>query len=156
TSGRALHAVSRHGLLPSAHLDALVQPAPPPPLPEGELSLDDLVERVQGHVRATMRATGDWRPAIDGLRPLNSVLWQRLSTQDRERFLAATARTWEVRRHRMAAPVAEQIGRLRHDGTLAISAATVDRVTDTDAGVEVTLSDGRCLAVEAVVNCTGP
>lgn len=154
--GRVLHAVSRHGLLPSAHLECLVQPAPPPALPEGELALDDLVERIQGHVRQTMRASGDWRPAIDGLRPLHSVLWQRLSASDRERFLAGTSRSWEVRRHRMAAPVARAIGQLRHAGTLSVTAATVDRVTETATALEVTLSDGRCLTVEAVVNCTGP
>lgn len=154
--GRTLHAVSRHGLLPSAHLEDLVQPVPPPALPDGELTLAALVEVVQEHVRATTRATGDWRCAIDSLRPLNPVLWQRLSERDRSEFLATTARSWEIRRHRMAAPIAREIGRQRGDGGLSITAATVEQVAETDDALAVTLSDGRCLQVGAVVNCTGP
>ncbi len=38
--GRVVHAVSRHGLLPSAHREELVTPVPAPDLPAGELSLD--------------------------------------------------------------------------------------------------------------------
>ncbi|MFL6101617.1 MAG: FAD/NAD(P)-binding protein [Actinomycetales bacterium] len=153
---RTIHAVSRHGLLPGAHLDALVQPVAPPAIPDGDLSLDALVGLVREHVRSTTRATGDWRCAIDSLRPLNPVLWQRLSDSDRAKFVAGTARSWEVRRHRMAAPVAREIGRLRHDGRLSITAASVNTVLETEQGLEVTLSDGRCLQVGAVVNCTGP
>jgi uncharacterized NAD(P)/FAD-binding protein YdhS len=154
--GRTLHAVSRHGLLPSAHLETLVQPVSPPAVPDGELTLAALVDIVQDHVRSTMRATGDWRCAIDSLRPLNPVLWQRLSDSDRAEFLATTARAWEIRRHRMAAPIAGEIGRQRRDGRLSVTAAVVEQVAETAEGVEVTLSDGRCLEVEAVVNCTGP
>jgi uncharacterized NAD(P)/FAD-binding protein YdhS len=160
--GRTLHAVSRHGLLPRAHHDDLVSPAAPPALPDGELTLDRLAATVQAHVVETVRATGDWRPAIDGLRPINSALWQRLSAEDRSRFLRTLGRHWEVRRHRMAAPVAREIARLRQAGRLQVRAAAVTDVTDVtqvpaEGGrLRVTLSDGHSLTVAAVVNCTGP
>src|SRR4051794_8917801 len=75
--GRVVHAISRHGLLPAAHRDGLVTPAAPPELPglsDGDLTLADLTAAVQAHVDETTRRTGDWRAAIDGLRPLNSVI----------------------------------------------------------------------------------
>jgi uncharacterized NAD(P)/FAD-binding protein YdhS len=154
--GRTVHAVSRHGLLPAAHRDALVIPAAPPELPDGELTLDVLTDAMAEHVRETTRRTGDWRSAIDGLRPLNSALWQRLSLHDKERFLATTARRWEVRRHRMAAPVARRIARLRQERRLVVHAGQVSAVHEAGAQLDVQLSDGRSLRVTAVVNCTGP
>jgi uncharacterized NAD(P)/FAD-binding protein YdhS len=155
---RAVQAISRHGLLPAAHRDGLVTPAPPPELPDGELTLADLAAAVRAHVDETTRRTGDWRPAIDGLRPLNSVIWQRLSAEDRATFLASTARHWEIRRHRMAGPVARDIGALRQSGQLVVRAGEVSAAeTDLDgAGLVVTLSGGETVRVAAVVNCTGP
>ena len=128
--GRTVHAISRHGLLPSAHRVDLVTPAAPPELPDGDLTLAALTETLSSHVAETTRRTGDWRPAIDGLRPLNSTLWQRLSLADREQFLAGAARTWEVRRHRMAAPVAQQIAALRQSGALTVRAGQVAGVAE--------------------------
>jgi uncharacterized NAD(P)/FAD-binding protein YdhS/tetratricopeptide (TPR) repeat protein len=154
--GRVVHAVSRHGLLPAAHREDLVAPVPAPDLPEGELSLSDLTRAVRDHVDRTARATGDWRPAIDGLRPLNSTLWQRLSPQDQQQFLATTARHWEVRRHRMAAPVARRIAALRQDGRLAVRRGEVAGCIESGTGLKVMLADGSQLEVAAVVNCTGP
>jgi uncharacterized NAD(P)/FAD-binding protein YdhS/tetratricopeptide (TPR) repeat protein len=154
--GRVVHAVSRHGLLPSAHREDLVTPAPAPELPEGELSLAALTQTMSAHVEQTIRATGDWRPAIDGLRPLNSVLWQRLSPTDQAAFIETTARSWEVRRHRMAAPVAHRIAGLRQDGTLRVRSSRVADCREDGDQVVVSLSDGSTVRVAAVVNCTGP
>ena len=49
----------------------------------------------------TVDETGDWRAAIDGLRPVTAQLWQGLDDEDKRRFLADHARTWDVHRHRM-------------------------------------------------------
>jgi uncharacterized NAD(P)/FAD-binding protein YdhS len=153
---RTLHAISRHGLLPAAHRTALVHPAAPPELAEGPLTLAELTATVRRHVAEAVRRKGDWRCAIDGLRPINSALWQRLSESDRGEFLTEVARSWEVRRHRMAAPVAREIERLRRSGRLTVQAATLISAEETGDHLRVTLSDGRCLDVAAVVNCTGP
>ncbi len=154
--GRTVHAISRHGLLPSAHRVDLVTPAAPPEFPDGDLTLAALTETLSSHVAETTRRTGDWRPAIDGLRPLNSTLWQRLSLADREQFLAGEARIWEVRRHRMAAPVAQQIAALRQSGALTVRAGQVAGVAESSEGLRVQLADGAQIDAVAVVNCTGP
>jgi uncharacterized NAD(P)/FAD-binding protein YdhS/tetratricopeptide (TPR) repeat protein len=154
--GRVVHAVSRHGLLPAAHRTELVTPVAPPALPDGELALDDLTALVSTHVAETTECTGDWRPAIDGLRPLNSVIWQRLSLTDRTRFLTEHARSWEVRRHRMAAPVASSIAALRGAGQLVVRAGRIADVREVPTGLRIQLVDGSAMGVSAVVNCTGP
>ncbi|MEU4877519.1 FAD/NAD(P)-binding protein [Streptomyces sp. NPDC021608] len=151
---RVLHAVSRHGLLPQEHLPTPAPPVEPPDL-DGSRGLDALRRDVRGHLAATRRACGDWRPALDGLRPLTAALWQRLPVADRARFLHEDLRTWEVHRHRMAPATATALRALLAAGRLRIGAGEVARAVPVDDAVEVTLGDGTRLRVGAVVDCTG-
>ena len=85
--GRVLHAVSRSGRLPKAHVSALKLAAIPditgaPPW--------KVTEQARQHVLGVVRASGDWRPAIDGLRFQVSSLWERLSGADRVAFPPTT------------------------------------------------------------------
>ena len=43
--------------------------------------------RAAEHIARVQRATGDWRPAVDGLRTVVQALWQRLDESDRTEFL---------------------------------------------------------------------
>ncbi|MFI6146647.1 FAD/NAD(P)-binding protein [Streptomyces sp. NPDC051109] len=153
--GRVLHAVSRHGLLPQSHT---TRPAPPvaPPGLDGPDTLDALRRAVLRHVAATRRIHGDWRPALDGLRPVTADLWQRLNPADQDRFLSEDLRVWETHRHRLAPASAAALQELRGEGLLEVSAGEVVRSDPDGAGVRVGLRDGRELRVGAVVNCTGP
>jgi uncharacterized NAD(P)/FAD-binding protein YdhS len=151
---RVLHAVSRHGLLPQEHLPAAAPPAEPPDL-DGSYGLDALRRDVRRHLSATRRACGDWRPALDGLRPLTAALWQQLPLADRVRFLVEDLRTWEVHRHRMAPATAATLRELLASGRLRIGAGEVVHAAPAGDAVEVVLSDGTRLRVGAVVNCTG-
>lgn len=152
---RVVHAVSRHGLLPQEHLPCPAPPAEAPAGLDGSLGLDALRRVVRRHLSATRRACGDWRPALDGLRPLTATLWQQLPAADRARFLAEDLRTWEVHRHRMAPAAAATLRRLLASGLLQTRAATVAGAVPVDGAVEVALGDGTRLRVAAVVNCTG-
>ncbi len=154
--GRTLHTVSRHDVVPARHVLPTGPPVPPPPGITRLHGLDELRTAVVSHVERTIEETGDWRPAIDGLRPVTAQLWRGLSDDDRRRFLTDDARTWEALRHRMPPITAERLtavrdaGRwVRHRGTVTAAEADAD-------GLVVTLSDGTHLAVAAVVNCTGP
>ncbi|WP_063766942.1 FAD/NAD(P)-binding protein [Streptomyces sp. NRRL S-813] len=152
--GRVLHAVSRHGLLPQEHLPVAAAAAQPPQL-DAAHGLDALRRGVRRYLAAGRRSRGDWRPAMDGLRPVTAALWQQLSTADRRRFVEEDLRTWEVHRHRVAPATAVALGALRASGRLQVAAAEVVRAVPDDDAVAVTLSDGRRLRVGAVVNCTG-
>ena len=154
--GRTLYSVSRHDLVPTAHALPTTPPVPPPPGITRTHSLDELRAIVHAHVARTVAETGDWRAAIDGLRPVTAQLWRGLSEEDRRSFVAEDARAWEVRRHRMPPLTArrlaaiEESGRwVRHTGTVVAAEADGERT-------RVQLSDGTVLEVAAVVNCTGP
>jgi uncharacterized NAD(P)/FAD-binding protein YdhS len=151
--GRRIHAISRHGLLPSAHASGPLPAMPPPSLPGGPLSLRRLRTAVLGHVAASRATHGDWRPAIDSLRPVTADLWGRLSLHGRAEFLRTDLRHWEVRRHRMAPATGDRLRSLLAGGSLDVAA---DAVRDFSAAGEVLLASGRTTHATAVVNCTGP
>jgi uncharacterized NAD(P)/FAD-binding protein YdhS len=151
--GRVLHAVSRHGTLPAVHVAGPLPPYPPPVLQPGELRLSTLRAAVRRHLCAAVRELGDWRPAVDSLRPVTAELWGRLSEVDRVEFLREDARWWEVHRHRMPPDVGARIAECLRTGRLVLRTGSVSGAT---RGGEVTLSDGTRLRDAAVVNCTGP
>ena len=90
-SGVRLHVASRHGMLPLPHATAPAPPAAAPPVPDGEgLTL----ARVRRLVFTQLRSVGgDWRPAIDGMRPIEEVAEAvRRALAPAGRVDAATAR----------------------------------------------------------------
>ena len=85
--GRTLHTVSRHDLVPAAHRMPTTPLVPPPPGITRIGTLDELKRVVDAHVERTVEETGDWRAAIDGLRPVTAQLWQGLGDEDKRRFV---------------------------------------------------------------------
>jgi len=148
--------VSRHGVLPEAHI-AQTHVAWVTKVPEGPLTADLLAETVCGEIEAARARDVDWRPVVDGLRPATQAIWLRLPLAERERFLAVYARDWEVRRHRMAREIADRIDGYRADGRLTIRQGTLVEVHDRGEVADVVIEAGEpALAYHAVVNCTGP
>lgn len=155
-SGRRVHAVSRGGQLPRPHALTALPPLQADPGLPGR-SLAELRAAVRRHVAAAVRAHGDWRPAVDGLRPLTQAMWARLCDEDRADFLARDASRWNVHRHRMPPATAESVQRALAARRLRLHRGRVRDVAEhPDGGLAVTLSGGRTLHVGWVVDCTGP
>jgi uncharacterized NAD(P)/FAD-binding protein YdhS len=155
--GRTVYAVSRRGKLPRVHAAGQQPPVPPADLPDDiDLDIATLRPAVEEHLRATIRSHGDWRPALDGMRPHTARLWSMLCDNCRADFLSKDALRWDVHRHRMPRRTAAVVGRLRATGGLQVSAGTVTTVDDEGTALVVHLSDGTIRRVAHVVNCTGP
>jgi uncharacterized NAD(P)/FAD-binding protein YdhS len=153
---RVVHAVSRSGRLPRVHARTAKLAAIPDVSGWGS-SHAELRERVGRHLGEVARTTGDWRPAMDGLRFQISTLWNRMSEADRAAFLAQDAGRWNVLRHRMPISSATTLHDLRLAGRLHLHRATVTAVAPlSHGGLRVDRSDGRPDDVGWVVNCTGP
>ncbi|MGI5403697.1 FAD/NAD(P)-binding protein [Streptomyces sp. CA-135486] len=156
--GRTVHAVSRRGLLPLPH--AAVPPSRTTfqlgPV-TGPLDLAQLKRRLRHHAALYQRHYGDWRPAVDELRPHISQVWQQLSFADRERFLTGELRNWEVHRHRLPPATDRALADAQRAGLLTVQAAEVvkARTSDDGCGVSVQLSNGWSATVGALINCTG-
>jgi uncharacterized NAD(P)/FAD-binding protein YdhS len=120
-----------------------------------------MVRKVEDEIVSTIRDGGDWRQAIDSLRPVTNQIWMRFSDSDRRRFVERLSRRWDVHRHRMAPAVAAMLGELRGAGRLSVEQASVTGIRAVDDGVEVTLQrpnpgGPEAVRYDRVVNCTGP
>ncbi|MFF7985827.1 FAD/NAD(P)-binding protein [Streptomyces sp. NPDC007901] len=154
--GRTVHALSRSGLLPQPHA---LGPAGAMPAPDGldDTSLGRLRRAVWRHVSRSVRTHGDWRPALDSLRPHTARLWRSLTPEEREEFLAREGALWNTHRHRMAPATAEHVSRARIARRLHVHTGTVARATEgADGSLAVELSGGQVLHAGWVVDCTGP
>lgn len=133
--------VSRHGLLPHAHIEQQ-STAWVTEVPDGPLTADALAALVRFQVEQARAHGVDWRNVVDGLRPQTQSIWRRLDLAERQRFLATHSRDWEIRRHRMAPEVGDRIRAYQREG----------RLTVLGGGIDAAELDGA----HAVVNCTGP
>jgi uncharacterized NAD(P)/FAD-binding protein YdhS len=152
--GRTVHAVSRSGLLPQPHA---LNPAGPMPAPDlDDTSLNRLRRAVYRHVSRSVRTHGDWRPALDSLRPHTARLWRSLTPEERAEFVTHEGSLWNTHRHRMPPATAESVSRVRTARRLAVHTGAVTSAAERDGRLVVTLSNGRTLHVGWVIDCTGP
>jgi uncharacterized NAD(P)/FAD-binding protein YdhS len=157
--GPVMHAVSRGGLMPHAHVE---HPCPPdfgPVVSDPELPI---TEMLLGVLAAATDANGaGWRRTIDSLRPVTNDLWQGLEPAEREYFHRRLSRVWSIHRHRMAPQVGDAIERLLAAGRLHVRAGSVAEaeIEGTAVNVELLRRGARTpmrLRVNRVINCTGP
>ncbi|WP_373317050.1 FAD/NAD(P)-binding protein [Streptomyces sulfonofaciens] len=156
---RTVHAVSRNGRLPQAH-SVTPLPAASCPTPLQGLPLAGLRAAVREHIARVQRSHGDWRPALDGLRPVTAEVWAALSAEERAEFVRRDSSLWNVHRHRMPPATAEQVSRMRRTRRLRPYAGGITSVVpQSDGSLTVSVDDRgepRTLSVGWVVDCTGP
>lgn len=151
-----IRAVSRHGLLPRSHRPDAPAVTPLPGAPR-ERTVRELIALL----RRNAAAHGDWRVAIDELRPHVAAVWRSLPDAERRRFLRHASRFWEIHRHRMAPEVALRVDRLLTSHRLSVRAGVIESHQDIADGVEVVVRrrgaiEREALTVAHVINCTGP
>jgi len=152
-----IHMVSRRGLLPHEHR---ALNAPFSACPKAD-TLSVLFKTVRAMVRDAQSVAGNWRSAIDGIRPRTNALWQALSLADQRRFLRHALPYWNVHRHRMAPQAAKTIAELMAQNILRILAGRICEITLNDDALRVPIllrgsAKTQTLHVGRVINCSGP
>ena len=110
---------------------------------------------------------GNWRAAVDAMRPHTSMIWRSWDPEQQARFMRHARPFWDVHRHRIATEVAERMKELIGNGQLEIVAGRIQSMRETADGVEVTLARRPSTSLrtnggvetrvfDTVVNCTGP
>jgi uncharacterized NAD(P)/FAD-binding protein YdhS len=148
-------AISRHGVFPYRHApyESLQNPviAGDPPA-----TARDLLHRVHLAIKAGV----EWRAVIDSLRARTNELWLALPLVEQRRFRRHLQRRWEVVRHRMAPPIADQIEAELGAGTLVLRRGSLHAVLPSSQGALVQYETGNGeigeIAAARVINCTGP
>jgi uncharacterized NAD(P)/FAD-binding protein YdhS len=156
-----LIAVSRHGLVPFVHPELPIEPFPLQAELNARLLACEGPAAVLAQIRRTFDAHQDidWRSVIDGMRPINTRLWQSFTPRQRKQFLHHARWLWESARHRFAPESAQIIQQLRDEGRLQIHAARVLEV-DGDGPLNVTVRSRAnqvvtTLQSDVVVQATG-
>lgn len=149
--GRRFWAISRRGLIPRAHAPVAAN------VPELEAAGSP--RQVLAAVREAS-GDGQWREAIDALRPQVRGIWESWSQAQRRSFLRHLRPWWDVHRHRLAPSVARRVGLLMRSRELVVRAGEINSLTPSRDNVEVTWRPRggkltRRLSVAAVVNCAG-
>jgi uncharacterized NAD(P)/FAD-binding protein YdhS/quercetin dioxygenase-like cupin family protein len=152
-------ALSPRGLLPSAH-----RPVKPFAISTEDVpfraELSEIAAWLRGLSLAMTSEGGDWRSAIDALRPHTQPLWRSMSLVQRRRFLRHARAYWDVLRHRMAPEVETQIAALRAAGRLEIVAGRIVHAEQGNDGITVNIARRGQDEIEKrkfarLVDCTG-
>ncbi|MDQ6646459.1 MAG: FAD/NAD(P)-binding protein [Pseudomonadota bacterium] len=151
-------AVSRHGLLPEAHLRTAAMPAGDgTELIEAMQDVPD-VRRWMQLLRDAIAQGGEWRAIIDGLRPFTPMLWAELAPEQRSRFVRHVRWAWDRVRHRMPPENAEAMAALVADGRLDRQTGRLQSVTLIDNGLQVTThhaGSARVQVADLVIQASG-
>jgi uncharacterized NAD(P)/FAD-binding protein YdhS len=152
-------AMSRRGLLAKSHRPVVSMRIENTQIPFGA-SIGQLLHWFRGRVKAHVAEGGDWRSAIDGLRPYTQQLWRDLPLASKRRFLEHARAWWDVHRHRMAPEVEARITHALHAGRLTLLAAKVVGIELNESGTQVRYrrrgqSGTQSIQVGAIVDCTG-
>ena len=147
-----MHAVSRHGLLPQAHLAHRADPVETTLVP-GKSEVSAMLATF----RSQAVGAQDWRAVMDGLRHVTQDFWKGWSPVQRSRFLRHAASFWNVHRHRMAPAVAAEIEALRQSRQLVIHHGRLDAVRGEGGrlAIDIRRRHPATVAADLVVNCTG-
>ncbi|WP_433694910.1 FAD/NAD(P)-binding protein [Paraburkholderia phenoliruptrix] len=161
---RKVFMFSRRGLLPHAHRPNPTLPAKVE-YPKRIASLPPTISAYAKSLRTSIAdrvaSGGDWRDALNELRPHTASLWRSLPLSERARFLRRFLPYWDIHRHRLAPVIGDRLQYLFGAGLVERIAGTVRAASEHDGMLNVVLdtrsSDGaRTLSVSAVINCTGP
>lgn len=152
--GGKISVLSRRGLLPHVHDQAVYPPHIFSERPSGPLSV--LVPTLR-------RACNEhgWRAVIDGLRPYTRDMWLTADASEQSAFLRHLRAWWDIHRHRIAPRVAAKIAALQEEGRLTIEAGKTLAFRAVTGGVEVTWrprgrDERRNALFRRIINCTGP
>lgn len=153
--------VSRHGLLPREHAKTTPLTLDPADIPFGA-PISEFVRWFRNLVRETTASGGDWRDAVDGLRPFIQRIWQSWSYPTRTRFLTHMRPIWNIHRHRLPPHLFNRLQQAARDSQLTIIAGEylgVERDAD-GKGVVATirrrgLRETENLEVTRVYDCGG-
>jgi uncharacterized NAD(P)/FAD-binding protein YdhS/glyoxylase-like metal-dependent hydrolase (beta-lactamase superfamily II) len=154
-----LVALSRRGFRPLPH--RIAAPIGPWLDPERAPStVLDLWRLIRQRVKQAQESSEDWRPVIDGLRPLTQQLWRLLNQKERERFLRHAAVVWDVHRHRISPQLHQHLQDLLHSGQLQYVSGRLQDVKSEGKRLTIVFwrRGGPCaetLVVDRLIRCTG-
>ena len=159
-----VYLLSRHGLLPHRHRLSPSAPKPqafPDYLRDVPATVRAHTRALRQHLRALAERGGDWRDALNELRPHTAKLWQSWPVDEQRRFLRHLQAYWDVHRHRLAPMAAQRLDQLLAERRARVIAVRITAMHAHTDGVYVAYRPRGSQQVHtvqacAIVNCIGP
>jgi uncharacterized NAD(P)/FAD-binding protein YdhS len=156
---RAIHIVSRHGLLPQSHKPT--DACPPFWNESSPRTTRALLCLVREQVRRGRSEGMEWQSVFDSLRPLVAEIWQSLPEPEKRGFLRHVRPYWEVHRHRAAPQIAKLVDDDIARRQIQVHAGRITNYEEDERQATVayrnrTTGKEHSLRVNRVINCTGP
>ncbi|SHM46546.1 FAD/NAD(P)-binding protein [Rhodanobacter sp. OK091] len=152
-------AISRHGLLPEAHLHAAAAPAgDSAELIEAMHDAPEIRHWMHLMREAIAQEGKEWRTVFDSVRPHVPGLWADLPLEQRARFMRHARWAWERVRHRMPPQVGAAISVLEQTGRLQRQRGRVQSVDAFGDALQLNLSHAgktRTLNADLIVQTVG-
>lgn len=148
-----IHLLSRHCLLPAAHVEPAAVPPLQPPYPTTALGLTMALRDAAGRIPA------QWQGLMDAMRPHWPDVWQGLCDAEKRRFLRHAATQWTAHRHRIAPQIAERIKVAMTRNVRILKGRLQTLTREGNNTLNATIAHGgttRLLRVHRIINCTGP
>ena len=161
-------AVSRHGVVParrSLARPSLASPSlarPGAPVLDAQSEAPRLSQLLNQLRRGAREApSGDWQEAIESLRPVTRILWQRLDDAARRRFVRHARTFWDAHRFRMPPDTAAELQADLDAGRLRMVKGRFSAVAADAKGLQIALrrrgqAETEMLQAGALLLCTGP
>ncbi len=152
-------AISTRGLTPHAHRAISPVPLDAATVPFGE-PLSHTTRWLRRWADRIEAESGDWRSAIDALRPHTQRLWQTLPLAAKRRFLRHARPWWDQHRHRIAPQAAEKLAHARRTGQFRVIAGRVQGFAERNGGVDIIVAtrgtrERPTVFARAVFECRG-
>lgn len=137
--------ISRTGELPMAHLPVRAAPLPVPQ--SARQSPQELLSYID--------SASDWRAAQDGVRHELPEIWHSWSEEQKNEFWTAHLRWWNVRRHRIAPEIAEELQRFMEQRRLRVARPGGGRLRVQESRLAIELQGMGEVQGDLAVNATG-
>jgi uncharacterized NAD(P)/FAD-binding protein YdhS len=150
--------VSRNGLLPLSHFKGFDYPN----LLEDNMpaiTLRKMLSIFKGHYRSAQERKLNPAILVDKLRPFTQRLWQNFSLFEKRQFNRHFRTRWNVVRHRIAPEIHRQLQEAIGAGKVEIIKGRLSECIEDKGKLNIWIETPRAkrmIAVEAVINCTGP
>lgn len=152
-------AMSRRGLLPNAHKRVTPLRIDAADVPFGT-DLTYFTAWFRDFAETTEREHGDWRMAVDALRPFNQTIWQNWTPKTRKRFLEHLRPWWDIHRHRMPPAAHAQLAEAILAGHVKVIAGKIQHTENDGIATLVTYrrrgeTELETLRVARIYDCKG-
>jgi uncharacterized NAD(P)/FAD-binding protein YdhS len=154
--------LSRRGLTPQAHRERLPTTPYTGTIGSQLLASKPTIKEYIKLLRKEVSLTPDrWRDVISSLRPITSMLWEKLNTEERRRFLRHVQPYWDIHRHRLAPQSAKSFQNLIDTHRIRILQARITKAAQQGQRIVIDAKERNTqkvstLEFDFVVNCTGP